>query len=437
MQKNKDTLRELLFTLSYFNKIAQNDIAVGLTDLKEYIGYFRAKNFELNVPTGTPIKGITAIEECIRTGRETYCDFPAETWGVAIRAIYAPIFDDDGNVIGTISSGVKLADSAEALKAAKQRDNSNMACYSFDDLIFHNKKMAGLIQSAKHISFKDTTILIQGESGTGKEILAQAIHNYGNRRNKAFVAVNCAALPKELIQSELFGYEEGTFTGAKKGGKAGKFELANGGTIFLDEIGDMPLAVQANLLRVLQEKNVVRVGGGHTIPLDVRVIAATNRDLLQDVEAGCFRRDLFYRLSVITLSIPSLRERKDDLEILIQHFMKKHAGLSAADITISPQVKKFLAIYDWPGNIRELENTVIYFLHYMSGNTVTVNHLPARFQNSAKVIPEKFDMLNEVEKQTVVEVFRNCGYNISLAASVLGITRATLYRKLKKFQISF
>ncbi len=292
------------------------------------------------------------------------------------------------------------------------------------------------MRNAKNISFKDTTILIQGESGTGKEIIAQAIHNYSPRLNRPFIAVNCAALPKDLIQSELFGYEEGTFTGAKKGGKAGKFELANGGTIFLDEIGDMPLTVQTNLLRVLQEKYIVRVGGSRIIPLDVRIIAATNKNLLKEVENGRFRNDLYYRLAVFVLNIPPLRERKEDLEVLLQHFIRKHASSqgTAESIIISPQVRRIILAYDWPGNVRELENTVIYFLNSMKGSTVTVNDLPPALKAGADVAVN-LKTLEELEKQNIIQTLKQCNRNITLAAASLGITRATLYRKIKKYKI--
>jgi len=244
------------------------------------------------------------------------------------------------------------------------------------------------------------------------------------------------ALPKDLIQSELFGYEEGTFTGAKKGGKAGKFELANGGTIFLDEIGDMPLTVQTNLLRVLQEKYIVRVGGSRIIPLDVRIIAATNKNLLKEVENGRFRNDLYYRLAVFVLNIPPLRERKEDLEVLLQHFIRKHASSqgTAESIIISPQVRRIILAYDWPGNVRELENTVIYFLNSMKGSTVTVNDLPPALKAGADVAVN-LKTLEELEKQNIIQTLKQCNRNITLAAASLGITRATLYRKIKKYKI--
>ncbi len=325
-----------------------------------------------------------------------------------------------------------------SLKEVKKRAvEGNTAVYSFDDLIFRSRKMDEMLQNARRVSLSDATVLIQGESGTGKELLAQAIHNHSPRRNAPFVAVNCAALPKDLIQSELFGYEEGSFTGARKGGKPGKFELADGGSIFLDEIGDMPLSVQANLLRVLQERQTVRVGGSRPIQLDVRVIAASNRNLPAEVEAGSFRCDVFYRLSVVSLDIPPLRARKEDIEVLLRHFVEKHISsqVEADSIRVSPQAAQVLAAHDWPGNVRELENTVIYFLNKARGKAVTVRDLPAAFGKWEENPPTQLRTLDEAEKETILETLNQCNSNVSLTAGILGITRATLYHKIARYGI--
>jgi PAS domain S-box-containing protein len=310
----------------------------------------------------------------------------------------------------------------------------NIARHTFDDFVYACKKMDTFVRSAKKVASTDINVLIQGESGTGKEILAQAIHNNSSRRNNPFIAVNCAALPKELIQSELFGYEEGTFTGAKRGGKAGKFELGNEGTIFLDEIGDMPLEAQANLLRVLQEKSIVRVGGTHPIPLNVRVISATNKNLLQEIEAGNFRLDLFYRLAVMNFCIPPLRDRKEDLWTLVQHLTRKLQP-SLQRIRFAPQVKTIFETYDWPGNVRELENVVINFLNTMENNTVDGDDLPEYLQQQ-QCKAAGIDHLKDVEQKAILAALAKCDDNISKAAKELGIGRATLYRKLKKFSLT-
>ena len=302
--------------------------------------------------------------------------------------------------------------------------------YTFEDFIYGCQRMERLVQEAQKIAATDNNVLIQGESGTGKEILAQAIHNGSSRRNAPFVAVNCAALPTELIQSELFGYEEGTFTGAKRGGKAGTFERCNGGTIFLDEIGDMPLDAQANLLRVVQEKSIVRVGGSRPIPLNIRVVAATNKVLPKEIEAGRFRLDLFYRLAVMHLAIPPLRERKEDLWLLVESLVRKQQP-ALAGLVFSPQVRILFERYDWPGNVRELENVLVNVLSRMSGGCVTVDDLPETFAATRRA-RENVDLLKDTEQKMIAAALVQCNNNVSKAAKVLGISRATLYRKLKK-----
>ncbi len=318
---------------------------------------------------------------------------------------------------------------------AKKKDNANVARYTFDDFVYCSRVTEKVVFNAKKASATDINVLIQGESGTGKEILAQAIHNESVRRNKPFVALNCAAIPMELIQSELFGYEEGAFTGAKRGGSQGKFELANHGTIFLDEIGDMPLETQASLLRVLQEKYVVRVGGAQPIPLDVRIISATNKDLMAEVQNGRFRQDLYYRLAIIGLNIPPLRKRKEDLWALLDHLVIKNQPrhLFSELIEFDSDVKNMLLDYNWPGNIRELENTVLFFLNRIDCNRVTSEDLPDYISvSSARPVP--VGELKELEEQAIQSALAKSDNNISSAARLLGISRATLYRKLKKFK---
>ena len=233
------------------------------------------------------------------------------------------------------------------------------AFLTFNDIIGESAAIKNVVTNSKIIANSPSTVLIQGESGTGKEVLAQAMHNYSLRRNKKFVAINCGAIPNNIIESELFGYEDGTFTGAKKGGKPGKFEVANGGTIFLDEIGEMPLDMQVNLLRVLQESRVTRLGGSTEIPIDVRVIAATNKNLKEEVNKGNFREDLYYRLCVIPITLPPLRERKDDVQKLMEYFLTiKSFKLNKPIPKINDELYSNLLSYSWPGNIRQLENYI-------------------------------------------------------------------------------
>jgi transcriptional regulator with PAS, ATPase and Fis domain len=290
------------------------------------------------------------------------------------------------------------------------------------------------VEYAKKVADSRSTILITGESGTGKELFAQAIHNESARRDEPFVAINCGAIPRELIESELFGYDDGAFTGARRGGKPGKFEIADGGTLFLDEIGDMPLDMQVKLLRAIEDGVVTRIGGSRPIPVDVRIIAATNKDLEQEVRKGNFRKDLYYRLNVIPLRLPPLRERKDDIPILIEYFMKRISRrLNKKPVEIPENIMKALTEYNWPGNIRELENFVEFVI------------------NSEGIIPvlveEKFSMnitldrdlpnnsLEAAEKEHILRVLELNGWNIASAARELGIGRNTLYRKIKKYNL--
>jgi transcriptional regulator with PAS, ATPase and Fis domain len=278
-----------------------------------------------------------------------------------------------------------------------------------------------------------------GESGTGKEMFARAIHNDSSRRGKPFVAVNCAAIPEGLLESELFGYEEGSFTGAKKGGKIGKFEIANGGTIFLDEIGDMQLHMQTKLLRVLQDQTIERVGGQYEIPIDVRVIAATHKDLYKMMKEGEFRYDLFYRLNVIPLVIPPLRERKEDIPLIMKYVLQKCTSkLNKSIIGFSPEANDILLNYYWQGNIRELENTIEYAVNMENSGFISANNLPAKFKRN-KDNPSPSDGLTSVknlEKEAILNALNAFGYkNKAAAAKAIGMSRATFYRKLREYEI--
>lgn len=264
----------------------------------------------------------------------------------------------------------------------------------------------------------DSTVLILGESGVGKEVLARAIYNGSKRKDKPFIKVNCAAIPEHLIESELFGYEDGAFTGAKKGGKLGKFELAHGGTIFLDEIGDMSTTTQAKVLRVLQEKEFERVGGTRSIKVDIRVIAATNRDLEAMIKRGDFRRDLYYRLNIVPLRLPPMRERKDDILRLAYTFLNQHAKDLGRELTISPQVVKFFHEYDWPGNIRELQNVIEHASIVCNGSVIELHHLPKHILPLPDEEPETpenpYDMkevISRMEKELILSALSNYNNN--------------------------
>ncbi|NFD55717.1 PAS domain-containing protein [Clostridium botulinum] len=318
------------------------------------------------------------------------------------------------------------------------------AVYNFEDIIGESKEIKKVITYAKGISSSPSTVLIEGESGTGKELLAQSIHNYGDRRENSFIALNCGAIPKSLIESELFGYEDGAFTGARRGGHAGKFELANGGTLFLDEIGEMPLDMQVSLLRVLQEGYVTRVGGDKIIPVDVRIIAATNKDLKKEVEKGTFRQDLYYRLSVIPIKLPPIRERKGDLPILIKYFFRiKSIKLNKPMPHIKEDIYHNMLQYNWPGNIRELENFIENIVNLRGDSSFILKEDFKNIEdkhnfhenNIGLLCSNKIRTLEEIEKEAIINTVNEYNRNMSQSAKALGITRATLYSKLKKYNI--
>ncbi|MEW9123990.1 MAG: sigma 54-interacting transcriptional regulator [Thermotaleaceae bacterium] len=315
------------------------------------------------------------------------------------------------------------------------------ARFVFEDILGDSHQILETKRIAIIAARNNSTVLLQGESGTGKELFAQAIHNSSSRKNGPFIFINCGAIPRELVASELFGYVEGAFTGAKRGGHPGKFELADGGTIFLDEIGDMPLDAQVSLLRVLETKEIVRVGGHNVIPVNVRVIAATHKDLREEVEKGNFRQDLYYRLNVTPIQIPPLRQRKEDLKLLIDYFIEKFSKTFYKDITgISNSFYSILKNYDWPGNVRELQNVLQQIMNYVDdGEVLGPQHIPTSFSTtkaSSKVSAIKALMsLDEVEKKAIIETLEKLEGNIAQTAKILGISRSSLYRKLEKYKI--
>lgn len=316
------------------------------------------------------------------------------------------------------------------------------AKYSWDNIIGKSEKMAQAKFIGKRASSSISNVLILGESGTGKELFAHAIHNDSSRSFSPFVKVNSAAIPSELLESELFGYEEGAFTGAKKGGKIGKFELANGGTIFLDEIGDMPLKMQAKLLRVLQEKEFERVGGNKVIKVDVRVIAATNKDLKKLIKEGKFREDLYYRLNVMTIEIPPLRERQEDIEELVKVLLKKLSNQLGKYVSnISDTALECLLAHDWPGNVRELENVLERAINLTDSDTILPVHLPVYIrQRSRKVVDgpvrQLKDIIEDVEKEAILRCLEYTEGNKLKAAELLNISRSSLYNKMEKYGIT-
>ncbi|MDA8098171.1 MAG: sigma-54 dependent transcriptional regulator [Nitrospiraceae bacterium] len=323
-----------------------------------------------------------------------------------------------------------------------ERENTELRAavidrYRFKGIIGESGTLRAVLDLAGRVAASDATVLITGESGTGKELLAKGIHYAGRRSGGAFVAVNCAAIPETLIESELFGHVRGAFTGAVRD-KEGKFEQANGGTIFLDEIGDLRIDLQAKILRTLQERVVDRVGGSRPITVDVRVIAATNKDLEREVRDGAFREDLYYRLSVVTLHIPPLRERREDIPVLAEHFLRKFDP--SPDAGFDESARAALLAYGWPGNVRELENAVERATVLKRSATITAADLPDRLSRSgggvAGIIlnlPEEGLSLEELERDMIVKALEKHKGNQTRAAEYLRITRPTLIYRMEKY----
>ncbi|GMA65079.1 sigma-54-dependent Fis family transcriptional regulator [Alicyclobacillus fastidiosus] len=346
-----------------------------------------------------------------------------------ICSIYSVMMDED-----LIGFGIRLRESPSLLRGMKsisvERKDQSSTRYTFDHMIGSSPAFLKVVQQAKKAAMLDSNLFLAGETGTGKELFAQSIHQASRRRNKPFVAINCGAIPRELIESELFGYEPGAFTGAKSKGSYGKFELAHGGTIFLDEIGDMPLNLQVHLLRVLEEKCVTRIGGEKPIPLDIRVIAATNKNLMEAVQKGEFRRDLVHRLQVIQIKLPALRERSMDIPSLAQYFLQRLAPqFGKSNVIVDPETIRILQQYSWTGNIRELKNMIEQSLFNMEENTLLPCDLPS----------DLLDMVEnplKSERNLIISMIQQMDGSIPRAAVKLGISRATMYRKVKQYGIT-
>ncbi|WP_100334263.1 sigma-54 interaction domain-containing protein [Bacillus alkalisoli] len=311
--------------------------------------------------------------------------------------------------------------------------------YSLDDVTGQSNVIHELKEKVKQVAASDVSILIRGESGTGKELFAHSIHQLSERSQKPFIKVNCAAIPEHLLESELFGYEEGAFTGAKKGGKKGKFLLADSGTLFLDEIGDMSLPMQIKLLRVLQEGELEPIGSNQPLQINVRIIAATNRPLEKMMEEKRFREDLYYRIHVIPFTIPSLRERVEDIPTLVRHFIFKICKRTGRRINhIEESVYHILSNYHWPGNIRELENVIQAAVHLSSGDSFTPDSLPDYLKESYSLpIGRKKlkDTLEEAERLAILQSIQICNGDKMEVAKQLGISKSSLYEKLKKYEV--
>lgn len=390
--------------------------------------------------------------EVLRTGETSYCRRSyLDSLGIEVIGSTFPLYNGK-KIIGCVSTFKNINDVVELNRELKQ--TKGVADYlkeqleqeehlpkSFEEYIGQNSRLKETLVLAAKVAKTDSTVLILGESGVGKEVLASAIHNCSQRKDKPMIKVNCAAIPEDLIESELFGYEEGAFTGAKKGGKLGKFELAHHGTIFLDEIGDMSLNMQAKLLRVLQEKEFDRLGGNKALKVDIRVIAATNRNLESMIEKGTFRSDLYYRLNIVPLKLTPLRERIDDILELAKTFLKQFAREVGHELTLSPQVVRYLQAYDWPGNIRQLKNVLEHASIVCGSNVIKSNHLPAyinlkkNFSGDEDMSFDVKEIVAKVEKEIILSALNAHNNNRTNALRALGISRKSFYDKLHRYGI--
>ncbi|MEG0855329.1 MAG: sigma 54-interacting transcriptional regulator [Terrisporobacter sp.] len=368
-----------------------------------------------------------------------------------------PIFDSEKDIIGVVNNTrnieelIRLRSEIKEHVAKQEKVNQEIThlkklINKNKDFIFESKAMEDTANLASKVAKFDSTVMIYGESGTGKEVLSKYIHGLSERSNNIFIKVNCAAIPKDLFESELFGYEKGAFTGASNTGKIGFFELANGGTLFLDEIGELQLSVQSKLLRAIQEKEITRVGGKERIKLDIRVIAATNRNLEQEVKDGNFRQDLYFRLNVFPITIPPLRERREDIEVFIKFFIEKLNNKYKTNKIISKEAMEYLLKYDFPGNVRELENMVEY-LFILSEKIIQVEVIPGKILSQIMISDyksgkdndkkEKLNYLMNLYEKTIIEDTITKYHTLEEASKILGIHYSTLSRKMNKYDLKF
>lgn len=480
-EKQKEAIRKMAtfidivrpFMLELFEIIKETGFMITLIDKN---GYILDTYISSNIPETKKNHTVSLSEKHIGTnamGTSIYLDKPVETWGAEtaysgfhdFTTSAAPIHDKDNKLIGSIGiTGYKDTFSTHTLGMVvavaiaienqlrlveirndkyitktynTNKDKEENQLYDFSNIIGESHELKESINQAKIAAKNNSNILILGESGTGKELFAQAIHKNSDRANESFIAVNCGALPLSLAESELFGYERGSFTGAKKEGQMGKFEMADKGTIFLDEIGELPLAIQASLLRVIQDREVIRIGANTSKKIDVRIIAATNRNLFEAVEQKNFRMDLFYRINVFTINIPPLRKRREDISPLIKYFLNQYNNKFNTNIEdISDTVKNIFNSYKWPGNVRELENIIERAVQISENHIIEIKDLPINLQLKLENNNElNIKTLKNKEYNTIIDVINENKGNIKLTSEKLGIGRATLYRKLSKYNI--
>jgi PAS domain S-box-containing protein len=411
------------------------------------ISYFNQAAAEI---TGVP-KEKAMGRPCREVFRSNICQkacalrYTLET-GTPIASMVVDIVNSKGNKVPVSISTAVLKDrqgkfvggveTIRDLSLVEQLRKELDARHTFEDILSKSNKMQHVFELIPTIAESESTVLITGESGTGKGLIARALHNKSPRADKPFITVNCGAIPDTLLESELFGYKAGAFTDARRS-KAGRFTLAQGGTIFLDEIGDISPAIQAKLLRVLQDKVFEPLGGVESIKADVRIIAATNKDLAELVREGRFRTDLYYRINVFRLELPPLRERMEDVPLLVSHFVGKFSALKGKEISgVSPEPLAILMKYDYPGNVRELENIIEHAFVLCPGGMIQAHHLPDELQpRTSAPQRETLDLLGEYEKELILNALRRNQWNRLQAAQELGIHKTTLFRKIRKLGI--
>lgn len=383
-----------------------------------------------------PQKCLEILKKVIETGKvveneEVYYEANHGRFFYTLTA--KPIYESDSMLIGVVG----ILREIKSVKKLVNRMTGATASFTFSDMVGSSEEFNIVVSKAKTAAGSSASVLLLGESGVGKELFAQSIHNASVRKEGPFVAINCAAIPRELMASELFGYSKGAFTGARSDGKPGKFEMADEGTLFLDEIGDMPIDLQVSLLRILESKQLTRLGDNKVIPVNVRIIAATNKDLKREITRNNFREDLYYRLRVFQIQIPPLRERKNDLDLLVKHFIDKINCMAGTKILgIDGKVLKVLSEYPWPGNLRELQNILEQAMNMAKTGVLQLKHLPDDIKKApAIVIGNKNLNLKTNEVEAIRNALQESGGEITRAAKALGIGRNTLYRKLDKYQI--
>lgn len=423
----------------YINKVFSDFLQIPVENMinKKVTDINPTSKFLLNLDSK---KSDIAVRHKFPNGREAICH-------------RIPLLDHNGELIGGM--GMLLFEEIDKMKEVLEKcealDNQltlykneiakqNKVKYSIEDILGQSYLIKICKEEIKKISKVNLNVLITGESGVGKELFAQSIHSESERKNMPFVSINCSAIPENLLESEFFGYEEGAFTGAKKGGNMGKFEIANGGTIFLDEIGDMPYYMQAKILRVLQEKEIVRIGGKNPIPIDVRVVSATHKNLKKMIEEGIFREDLYYRLNVFSIEIPPLRERKEDIPRLVESILLEFHKEHGIYRSISKEAMEILMDYSWHGNVRELKNVIGRACINSDSVNIKAKDIPTyifsdRIKNKEENNGGLYTIVKSVERELIEKALKESNNNKTEAAKTLKIPRMTLYRKLKELEI--